>query len=83
MNITDNPHTERLPFCNVVYWNGNSACGKDDQWTRATIEAFGQFPRFETTEKRDIEAITALMREAYKAGRRDKAEQIRSVFHSP
>lgn len=82
-NDEKNPHTERFPFGNVVYWKDNTACGKLDKWTRADVEAFGQFPQIHCYKPQEVTELVMLMREAYKAGRRDKAEEIRKVFHTP
>lgn len=78
----DNPHTERLPFCNIVYWNCDSACGKHDDWTRAQIVSLSTFQsvEFPRTDIRRMASTVDLLRQAFENGRDAKATEICNVI---
>jgi hypothetical protein len=78
----DNAHTVRFPFCNLVYWNGNSAAGAKEQWTHCYVEGHGSFPSFRFTPEQSDERdrLLEFLRKAYECGRTAKAREVRKVL---
>lgn len=86
MNDHKNPHTELLPYAQVVYWENGSACGKLDPWTRAEVHGpRGQFPRIEFKRDQQPEMLTVLrlMEESFAQGEKAKAHEIRVALGIP
>jgi hypothetical protein len=71
MTEAENPHTERLPYCSVVYWQDGVACGKLDDWTQARLESMRGYPSmtFERAEKDRLETVIHILAIAFDCGR--------------
>lgn len=81
-----NEHTHRLSFCQVTYWNGNSAASSDETWTHCKVSPLGMYTAGEKTfqnSESDIYARDSLIRfleKAYEHGRSDAKREIREVL---
>lgn len=82
MITEDNPHTERLGYCQIAFWQGNAACGKLDAWDHAEIMSPSALTRISFTreQERQMRATVDLMEEAAAYGRRDKAREVRKAL---
>lgn len=90
MNAQDNLHIERFPWCNVVYWKGNSACRKYDDWDKAevagTTYSFPLVPVYKMAEddgdhaRHRLDSIIRLCELAYNRGQEAKAKEVRNVL---
>lgn len=80
--MDDNPHREIFEGCEVTYWTGNSACGRDDDWSRATVSSFGGFPNFDVgrSEMTVVSQLVSFARLAFKRGQAARSKAILALL---
>lgn len=71
-------HTVRRQGYSVSYWKNNTACGSDDTWDRATINAADS--RMDVKTQYELRNITALLIRAFEAGERAKLKEIQNML---
>ena len=67
----------------VCYWKGNTACGQEDLWTRATISSSGVGPyqsEFDVDVPHDLGRICALLDKVFVSGQHDKLKEIQRLL---
>lgn len=79
-------HTQRYDFCQVTYWNGNSAATTDEEWTHCMVSPLGGYTlgeqKFENSSQ-GIYARDSLIRfleKAYEHGRWQAKREIREAL---
>lgn len=74
-------HTYRGPGYEIVYWNGNIACGRNDKWTRAVIQtSSSHFAEWTCRDEHEVSRMESLLQAAFRAGAEDKLRQIRELI---
>lgn len=79
-------HTQRYNFCQVTYWNGNSAASSDENWTHCNVTPLGMYTHGEQTFQNSEQGIYGrdtllrFLEKAYERGRSDAKREIREAL---
>ncbi len=83
---TDNPHTERFPAYELVWWKGNTASGKagaDRVELVQHVDGIGQarIMSFKVPDQiAELERWETALGRAFARGRTDKAREVKQVL---
>jgi hypothetical protein len=86
MSTSITEHTQRYDFCQVTYWNGNSAASPDEQWTHCMVSPLGMYAYGGQTfqnSKADIyarDSLISFLDKAYEHGRWAAKREIREAL---
>lgn len=87
MTITpDNPHYDRYPWGNAVYWQNGAACGKLDAWDECEIVTTRGITMGRIKNKsqgygdQDVRILLSGLRDAFNSGKDARSKEFRDLL---
>lgn len=84
MMVENNPHTEQLPYAQISYWKGNTACRRDDNPDRCEVSPpHSRWPVLDFALERqryELNKVLGLMSAAHQQGKIDNRAAVGKVL---